>query len=113
MPAPEVGGPLPRAADAYVEEAKWWRYVLADDGHGPHWQRVFRVELDQAGELWERFAEIARNAQVSNVRPSGFGIGCAIRAELTFNGRTADVVLGWFYDRPEDAPRLVTAYPTS
>jgi hypothetical protein len=112
VPAPEVGKPLPRGADAYVEDDKWHGYILDDDGHGFEWRRVFRIDRSQSDELWRAFADIALTADVTRVRPSRFGIGCATRTELTFNERTANVVLGWWYDRPGDPPRLVTAYPT-
>ncbi len=111
MPHAKIGQPLPRAADTYVEEDKWNDYVRADDGHGKEWRRVFRLEPTQSEELWLALADLARTAPISEVRPSRFGVGCGMTAELTFNGRTAVVLLGWYYDRPGDAPRLVTAYP--
>lgn len=89
-----------------------WEYVLADKGHGREWRRVFRFEASQSTVLWEAFSELAVSAPVTGVRPTPVGIRCEMRAELTFNDRTAVVVLGWWYDRPDDAPRLVTAYPT-
>ena len=57
-------------------------------------------------------AAVVIGAPVTDVRASQFGVGCTTRAELTFNRRTAVVVLAWFYDRPADPPRLVTAYPS-
>ncbi len=112
MPPPEVGKPLPRGEDAFVEEKKWEGYVLADSGHGPEWRQVFRIDAAQSAELWQSITELARRAPVTQVRPSARGIGCGIQAELTFNGRRAVVRLGWFYDHPDAPPRLVTAYPT-
>jgi hypothetical protein len=112
MPAPEVGKPLPRAEDAYVDQSKWHGYVLADDGHGPHWRRVFRVEPTQSAALWQAIVELARTGTVTHLRPNPYGFGCGIQTELTFNGRTATVRLGWFYERPDAPPRLVSAYPT-
>lgn len=104
----EVGRPLPRAAEAYAEDAKWHEYILGDDGHGAEWRTVFRVDPSQAQALWNRVAAASINAPVTEIRPSRFG---ATRVELTFNGRRATVLLGWFSDHPGDAPRLVTAYP--
>jgi hypothetical protein len=112
VPGPEVGEPLPRGDDAYVTDSKWHDYVLADDGHGGEWRRVFRVEKTQSAALWEAIAELARTAPVTQLRSNPDGFGCGIEAELSFNDRTATVRLGWFYDHPDDPPRLVTAYPT-
>ena len=112
MGAPQVGSPLPRAADAYVESGKWHGYVVAEDGHGPHWSRIFRYEAGQAESLREAILLVARDEPVTEVRHGPHGVGCSIRAELTFNGRTAIVLLAWFYDTPDAAPRLVSAYPS-
>ncbi len=112
MPAPEIGKPLPRAEDAFVDDVKWHGYVLADDGHGPEWRRVFRVDGAQSPELWHAIAELVLSSPVTEIRPSPRGVGCGIAAELTFNGRTTTVRVGWFYDRVDDPPRLVTAFPT-
>ena len=76
------------------------------------WRRVFRVESSQSAVLWEAFAELAASARVTDVRPTAVGIRCEMRTEPSFNGRTAMVMLGWWYDQIGDAPRLVTAYPT-
>jgi hypothetical protein len=111
MSEPTVGEPLPRAADAYVEAVKWHGYVLADGGHGPHWARVFRVDRRQADELWQAVRALVLTAPVTELRPTAHGIGCGVSAQLTFNGRTAVVALGWIYDAPDAPPRLVTAYP--
>ena len=111
MPAPEVGRPLPHGEEAYVVDTKL-DYVLSDKGHGSEWRRVFRAEPSQSSALWAALAELATSALVTDSRPTAFGTRCETRAELTFNGRTATVVLGWWYDQPGDRPRLVTAYPT-
>lgn len=111
MPAPQIGGRLPRADHVYVVDDKW-EYVLSNRGHGREWRRVFRVEPSQSTALWAAFAELAASSLVTDVRPTAVGIRCEMHAELTFNGRTAMVMLGWWYDQDGDAPRLVTAYPT-
>ena len=54
---------------------------------------------------------IAIAEPVTEVRPNRFGFGCGMRTELRFNASSAIVLLGWFYDSPDDAPRLVTTYP--
>lgn len=89
MPRPEIGRPLPRAADAYVEQPKWHGYVLADDGHGQEWRRVFRVGRSQADELWQAVARAVLDAPVTEVRTGPRGVGCGIHMILSFNGRTA------------------------
>lgn len=43
MPYPEIGQPLPRAADAYATAVKWRGWILAVQGHGPEWARAPRL----------------------------------------------------------------------
>lgn len=112
MPTPEVGEPLPRAASAFVEHEKWHGYVLAPDGHGDDWRRIFG-HVD-AEELWAAIRTAVRTSPVTEIRDlDDLGVTCRVPLTLTFNNRTADVRTIWHYAPDQPAPRLVTAYPTS
>lgn len=111
MTWPEIGQPLPRAHDAYAPSPKWG-WLLGDEGHGPHWRRVFG-DVD-AELLWEVFTASALTSPVSRVRDLGQrGRTGEVLMELTLNERTATVVTAWHYDYVDAPPRLVSAYPTT
>lgn len=114
MPYPEIGKPLPRAADAYAEDQKWRGWILAPVGHGAEWERIFRIGLEDRAELWMAIAESALSARVSTVRDRMLhGVTCGVRAALRLNDRTGFATTVWHYDNRAAAPRLVTAYPTT
>jgi hypothetical protein len=101
---------MPRADDAFVEDEKWDRYVLADIGHGDDWRRTFG-EFDPAA-LWSMLAAAACDAGVVDVHDLGpLGVTCRVQISLTVNERTASVRTVWHYETEETAPRLVTAFP--
>jgi hypothetical protein len=109
---PEVGRPLPRAPDAYARPEKWTGWIVADDGHGPDWLRVFdEVDPDT---VWPALADALLHAQVDTIRPAFAGsVLCRVDMSLTFNNRTATVRTIWHYADEDAAPRLVTAFPTT
>ena len=111
MPAPEVGKPLPRAEDAFVEDQKWHGYVLAESGHGTDWHRRFG-DIDSE-TLWSIIADAVVNTPVDEVRVDGFGTSCRVPVVVTLNARTARVRTVWYYDYAGSAPRLITAFPTT
>lgn len=51
MPYPELGQPLPRAADAHAAADKWRGWILAAQGHGREWTRVFDVGRDDSEQI--------------------------------------------------------------
>jgi hypothetical protein len=109
--APEIGALLPRAADAWYEQVKLEGWVLAERGHGPDWERVFRVGVKDSERVWEAIAAAIEGARVATVRDrGGHGIVCGVEVELTIGERTAAVTLSWHYAAQGAAPRLVTAY---
>jgi hypothetical protein len=108
---PTIGHPLPRARDAYAESIKW-AWILGPHGHGPHWRRVFAIDEPHVERLWTAIAAATISSPVARLRPGPWGVGCDIRPILTFNDRTARVLIAWHYAEPDAAPRLVTAYPT-
>jgi hypothetical protein len=107
----EIGRPLPRASDAYVEEDKWTEYVLADIGHGRQWRRVLLVEPTQAEQLWHALVRLAQGASVTELRPSRFGVGCGSGPSSRSTGAPASCYSPGTNDHPDAAPRLVTAFP--
>jgi hypothetical protein len=111
-PTPEVGGRLPRAADAHMTPEKM-SWILAEYGHGREWARVFRIGDDAAERLWNALVQATLNAPIFRVIDRGErGIVCGVALQLTLNERTATVTTSWHYAAPGEAPRLVTAYPT-
>jgi hypothetical protein len=112
MPAPKIGHPLSRADEAYAAPEKWAEWLLADRGHGREWARVFLVRTSDSERIWQATANAVLDAPVSAVRKVAVGVTCEVRVELTIEERTAAVLSAWHYVDIEDAPRLVTAFPT-
>lgn len=109
---PKIGEPLPRATDAWYEQRKL-DWILGDEGHGPEWQKVFRVTASDSGMTWEAIAYATLGSTIEIVRDCfPFGVTCGIRIDLEINGRRAPTTIGWQYAVEASAPRLVTAYPT-
>jgi hypothetical protein len=110
---PTVGQLLPRAANAYMTPEKL-NWILAERGHGQEWARVFRIGPNDAEPLWNAIAQAVLDAPVFRVINRGkYGIVCGVVIQLTFNLRTATVATSWHYASADEAPRPVTAYPTS
>ncbi len=108
---PAIGGLLPRADDAYAapEKLDW---ILAEDGHGPEWKRVFRIGEDDAPRLWAAVARTLPDAPIVRVADrEPHGVVCGVEIELVIGLRIARARTAWHYERVGDAPRLVTAYP--
>jgi hypothetical protein len=111
MTWPEVGKPLPRVRDAYTRPEKW-NWILDEEGHGPHWRRVFRT-LDTE-QIWAAITGQLLPAPISLIRDLGaLGRTCCVELDFTLEDRSATVVTIWHYDDENAAPRLVTAYPTT
>jgi hypothetical protein len=109
---PEVGDPLPRAAEAWCTREKWANWILAEQGHGPEWGHVLHVDPSQWEALWEAIAAAVIGALIETVRNLGAtGVSCGVALELEIEGRTASVISAWHYGTEGSAPRLVTAYP--
>jgi hypothetical protein len=94
-----------------VRTVKLEAWILGERGHGGDWRRVFHVDLEDRGQVWEAIAAAAADARVTTVRDRGpNGIVCGVEVELTIGERTAPVTISWHYEREGAAPRLVTAY---
>ncbi|MGH2712295.1 MAG: DUF6883 domain-containing protein [Thermoleophilaceae bacterium] len=114
MPFPEIGQPLPRAADAHAAADKWRGWILARHGHGDDWARVFDVGPADSGRIWAAVAAGVLDAPVSVTRDRApHGVVCGVEVTLTINDRTALVATAWHYADEDAAPRLVTAYPST
>jgi hypothetical protein len=111
---PEIGEALPGAEDAWCSREKWVDWILAEQGHGLEWAKVFGVEVDEWGLAWEVLKAAVREAPIGTVRAiAAGGVSCGVAVELSIGERTAPVVSAWHYAAPGTAPRLVTAYPTA
>lgn len=109
---PQIGDPLPRAAECWHDRTKLDRWVLGR-GHGAEWKRVFRVDEDDRDLVWSAIKHAVQEAAVEEVRDrSDFGVVCGVEAVLLIGDRSAAVKTSWHYAGPDAAPRLVTAYPS-
>lgn len=112
MTWPQIDQPLPRAPDAYASAIKWDEWILHAEHHGPDWTAVYGA-VDPA-MIWSALTQAILIAPVISVRRvAGGGVSCGVDASLTLNNRTATVRSAWHYADPDDAPRLVTAFPTT
>lgn len=110
---PKVEEVLPRAAECWYEHVKLADWILAARGHGPEWEQVFRIGIDDSEQVWKATAAAAAGARIATVRDRGAdGVVCGVEAELTIRERTAPVTVSWHYADEDAAPRLVTAFPT-
>jgi len=111
---PEAGDSFPRAKDAWYTWDKVEDWILGDRGHGPEWARVFQIGLDDWGYLWQEILGATIGATIQSVRDrSPYGIACEAQVRISIGDRNALVKLSWHYVNEGDAPRLVTAYPTT
>ncbi|MBS1869198.1 MAG: hypothetical protein JSS99_06000 [Actinobacteria bacterium] len=107
-----IGRPLPGAGRAHASAEKWSRWILAPDGHGDEWSRVFRVGPADRHAIWAEIVRGVRRAPVITLRDRGrHGVVCGVVVKLTLNARTAFVMTSWHYREDGAVPRLVTAYP--
>jgi hypothetical protein len=110
---PKVGEPFPRAEDARYAWSKIEDWILGGEGHGPEWATVFQVGLDDWRLVWEEIRKATMSATIQEVRDrSPHGFACEARVRITLGNRSARVKLSWHYADVNEAPRLVTAYPT-
>ncbi len=83
-----------------------------DRGHGAEWRLVFKLGAEDVDQLWEVLSALVETVPVSAIRDKGeYGLNCEVAFRLQINGRTADVITVWHYDREDAPPTLVTAYP--
>jgi hypothetical protein len=114
MPFPTTGQPMPRAADAYATADKWKGWILAADGHGKDWARVFHVGTADAEQIWAAIAAAVLEAPVSVVRDRApHGVVCGVHVKVAIDDRTSSVATVWHYRDEDAAPRLVTAYASA
>jgi hypothetical protein len=109
---PAIGDLLPRAADAYIEPAKW-DWILAEAGHGGDFRRVFAITADDKEMLFALIKVAIQDAPIIDIRDRGpHGLVYGVEVLLTITDRRAPVRTSWHYASGDSPPRLVTAYPT-
>lgn len=103
---------MPRAVDAYSEPEKWEDWIFATRGHGSEWAKVLHVGVDDREVVWTAIIQAILKAPVHKILNRGQnGLVCGVDVKLTIGTRSAQVRTSWHYERPDAAPRLVTAYP--
>ena len=107
-----AGHPLPEAHRAHSSPEKWTGWILAPEGHGAQWERVFRAGPEDRHTIWAEIAQAVQRAPVSAVRDRGHhGTVCSVAVTITVHMRRAVVMTAWHYGHTSSVPRLVTAYP--
>jgi len=112
---------LPRSGKALIEGSKLVEYVLSPTSErGRHKARVFESALGFNQSNWEQLKHSILDAlphhKATRISETAFGIKYqAVLSIVGANGRAADVMTVWQYDRLpngslQDAPRLVTLY---
>ena len=114
--------PLPNCEEAVIEDSKFVSYALdPQSGRGQHKARVFESVLGFNLSNWEQLKQAILDAlpyrPATLTSETVFGKKYEVVVPITgANGRTADVVTIWQFDRlPDgvqfaDVPRLVTLY---
>jgi len=98
--------------ECWHELAKLLGWVLESVGHRSEWERIFRVTVADHELVWAALAEAAIGAEIIEVRDrEPNGIACGLEVEITIEGRSAKVTMGWHYADSGAAPRSATAYP--
>ncbi|MHB8695447.1 MAG: DUF6883 domain-containing protein [Solirubrobacteraceae bacterium] len=115
MPPVAIGDLLPRAADAYVEPAKW-DGILGETGHGGDFRRVLAITVGDKDMLLALIKVAIQDAPIIaiiDIRDRGpHGVVYGVQVLLAITDRRAPVRTSWHYASAESPPRLVTAYPT-
>jgi hypothetical protein len=114
--------PLPNYEEAVIEDSKLVSYALNPQSElGQHKARVFESALGFNLSNWEQLKQALLDAlpyrPVTLTSETAFGKKYEVVVPITgANGRTADVITIWQFDRlPDgveyaDSPRLVTLY---
>jgi hypothetical protein len=70
---------MPRAADAYATADKWKGWILAADGHGKDWARVFHVGTEDAEQIWPAITR-PFSRRLCRSYATGSGLGTRVAA---------------------------------
>lgn len=109
---PQIGETLPRAAECWYERIKFAGWVLASHGHGPEWEKVLCVGLNDIDVIWAAISVAVALTPVSGIIDNGeHGTTCRVDVDLTIGERSAPMRTAWHYADADSAPRLVSAYP--
>jgi|SRR5579884_346011 len=118
---PEIGEPLPRAAEAYGVHDKLARYSLKP-GHpsakAEAFERILAITAADLEYLADALLSGVRTAPVSRVRAAPeYGFHCEVVVQVgglrDRADRVASVITAWQIRREDDPPRLITAYVVS
>jgi hypothetical protein len=112
---------LPHCEIAIIEDSKLTAYALnPDNERGKHKARVFARVLVYDQSNWEKLKLAILGAlprhEAMQISETVFGVKYQVILSIVgANGRVADVMTVWQYDRlanglVQDAPRLVTLY---
>ncbi len=82
---PRIGELLPRAGDAWCERTKLIDWVLAEEGHGTEWRRVFRITREDMDLIWSLISKAVLTAPIMRVDEKNTGIGCGAFIDLIVN----------------------------
>ena len=117
---PNVGDPLPRAAEAYGITEKLVSYSLNLDHRdgGPKakgFGQILGITLADVDHLAETLRREVLDAVITSVRGNApFGFVCEVRVPVTGlrdrSDRTILIKTAWHLEDADDRPRLVTAY---
>ncbi len=120
-PAPIVGKPLPRAAEAFGVRHKLATYSL-DLTHkrgGPKargFEKILGITIDAIDYLEAQILARVLDTPIREIRDNTpYGIKCTIDMPISGIGakadRTVKIRTVWAFDQPGAPPRLVNAYP--
>ena len=107
---------MARWNDARVTKEKILDYLLSADHPVGRDKAAFFVSIGYERERWERLRDdlraVPRQGDRITEQRSPFGVKYVIDGPIRSpSGRRVFVRTVWIADEPEDAPRLVTAYP--
>lgn len=107
---------MARWIEAKVQEGKILEYLLSPDHPVGGDKAAFFLAVGYTREEWTRLRDdllqLAGDGKVMAEHETQYGNKYTVDGSITSpTGRRIDVRTVWISDRPNDLPRLVTAYP--
>lgn len=108
---------LPNRDNAFVDPRKVRDYLLCYDHPVGRWKARFFASVGFPPAEWRRFIaaleKLARDGDVVFVKETAFGHKYVVKGTIAGRGTPpAEVESVWLVPADNDAPRLVTVYPT-